>query len=127
MYFFSENDKKTMGDFMAPERRQYQRINQVIEVHFKDTESFAKAYMTNVGSGGLFIKAEETPELNQDITVRFTLPDNKEPITAEGKVVWVSPKTLKSLSYPSGMGVKFVHMSHEDKQRLDEFVAKILS
>jgi uncharacterized protein (TIGR02266 family) len=83
--------------------------------------------MTNVGSGGLFVKTDEPLGLNQNITVRFTLPNHKEPITAEGKVVWVNPKTGKSISYPPGMGIKFTHISLDDKQRLNEFVAKVRS
>lgn len=119
--------RKCMVNRMPPEKRQHPRINQFIEVNFKDSESFVKAYMTNVGSGGIFLKTDEPFELNQNVIVKFSLPDYKEPITAEGKVVWVNPKGGKSLSHPPGMGIKFIQMSPEDKQRLDEYVAKVLS
>ena len=108
------------------ERRQSLRINQTVEITFKDTESFLKAYIVNVGGGGLFIKTDDSIGLNETLVVRFYLPHYKEPITAEGKVVWVTPKGVKNPSYPPGLGLKFTHINPEDKQRLDEFVSKVL-
>jgi len=111
---------------IVEERRHSLRKNQTVEVFFKDTESFIKAYIENVGGGGLFIKTDEPLELNEALVVRFYLPQDKEPITAEGKVVWVTPRGVKNPSYPPGLGLKFVHISPDDKKRLDDFASKVL-
>ena len=115
-----------MSNQIPTDRRQYPRLDQLIEVSFASTESFIKAYMSNVGSGGLFIKTDEPAELNQKIMVKFYLPHQKEPITVEGMVIWVNPKSGKSLSYPPGMGIKFIRMSSEDKERFNEFITKVI-
>jgi type IV pilus assembly protein PilZ len=118
--------ESTKEEGIIEERRQSLRTNQMVEINFKDTESFIKAYIVNVGGGGLFIKTEDPVELNETLVVRFYLPHDKEPITAEGKVVWVTPKGVKNPSYPPGLGLKFTHINPEDKHRLDEFVTKVL-
>jgi type IV pilus assembly protein PilZ len=123
----SESTKESKKEGIVEERRNFPRTHQTVEIFFKDTESFIKAYIGNVGGGGLFIKTDEPIELNETLVVRFYLPQDKEPITAEGKVVWVTPKGVKNPSYPPGLGLKFVHINPEDKKRLDDFVSKVLS
>lgn len=112
---------------IVEERRHFPRSNEIIEIAFKDTESFIKAYMQNVGGGGLFIKTEESIELNEYIFIRFYLPQDKEPITAEGKVVWVTPKGVKNPSFPAGLGLKFIYIKPDDRKRLDDFVSQVIS
>ena len=110
---------------VVEDQRQSSRAHQPIEIVFKDTESFIKAYIGNVGGGGLFIKTDESIELHETLVVRFYLPHDQEPLTAEGKVVWVTPKGVKNSSYPPGLGLKFIHINPEDKKRLDDFVSKV--
>ena len=110
---------------IVEDRRQSSRAHQPIEIVFKDTESFIKAYIGNVGGGGLFIKTDEPIELHETLVVRFYLPHDQEPLTAEGKVVWVTPKGVKNSSYPPGLGLKFIHINPEDKKRLDDFVSTV--
>jgi type IV pilus assembly protein PilZ len=117
--------KKEEG--IVEERRRSSRADQVIEVAFKDMESFIKAYIGNVGGGGLFIKTDEPIALNETLVVRFYLPNDNEPITVEGKVVWVTPKGVKNPSYPPGLGLKFVHLNPKDKKKLDDFISKVPS
>lgn len=112
---------------VTEERRKFARANQVIEINFKDTESFIKAYIGNVSGGGLFIKTEEPVELNESLIVKFFLPNDLNPITAEGKVVWVTPRGVKNPSYPPGFGLKFVHLKPEDRKKLDDFISQISS
>lgn len=96
--------------------RRTDRSDQVIEIHFKTKQDFFKAYTTNIGGGGLFVRMEDVLEVGSEVSIKFTLPGDKQPIMTEGKVAWIGKEPDR------GVGIQFVNLSPQDSARLNSFV-----
>lgn len=101
--------------------RQDLRRDVAFEVHYRCAEEFRSAYAGNISGGGLFIRTPNPPPLNETVRMRFTLPGVPQPFECHGLVVWANPAPKQSLR-PAGMGLKFLNLSREAKQRIEAFV-----
>ncbi len=106
---------------MTEERRASPRATTKIEIVFKESGAFYKAYMLNVSRGGLFIKTDSPLALETSVLLLLKIPSETETMEIEGRVVWVNPKSRKN-SFPKGMGIQFVQMKSEDEEKIKSFV-----
>lgn len=74
----------------------------------------------NVGEGGVFFDKAIPHALGTMVTLKFALPDDKEMVVARGKVVSVAGTDVKV-----GMGVKFVTVEGNGRQRISDFIREI--
>ncbi len=91
------------------------------EVHYRTAQEFLSAYSRNISGGGIFIRTQQPPPLNQKVRLRFTMPGIAHPFECEGIVVWSSPVPSRGV-LPSGMGIKFLDLDPESRQLIVEFV-----
>ena len=98
--------------------RKNERASEALEIKFGTQEEFFKAYSSNIGGGGLFIRTSKLLEKGREVALRFNLPGDKEPINTNGKVAWVKKEPEQ------GMGVQFVGLRIEDLERLNSFLRK---
>lgn len=110
---------------MVEERRANPRATTKIEITFKESGAFFKAYMLNVSRGGLFIKTDSPLVLETSVLLLLKLPSENETLEIDGRVVWVNPKSRKN-SFPKGMGIQFVNMKPEDEEKIKNFVEEHL-
>ena len=103
------------------ELRQDLRREVAFEVHYRSAQEFRSAYAANISGGGLFIRTQQPPPLNRTLRIRFTLPGVPQQFECQGLVVWANPAPKQSL-YPAGMGLKFLDLPREAKQRIEAFV-----
>lgn len=90
---------------------------------FKEFGAFIKVYMLNVTNGGLFIKTDTPLPLDAPVILNLKLPGETDIMEIEGKVIWINPKGRKN-SFPKGMGIQFIKMSDENKEKIESFVNK---
>ena len=79
------------------------------------------AYSKNISGGGIFIRTQQPPPLNQNVLLRFTLPGITHRFEIHGIVVWANPASLKS-SFPAGMGIKFMEYDPKEQEMLADFI-----
>ena len=72
----------------------------------------------NLSTGGVFFDSAIPHDLGTEMTLKFTLPGSKEMVVARGKVVSHSDQ-----EDGLGMGVKFISIEGDGKQRLKSFVS----
>ncbi len=101
--------------------RQELRREVTFEVHYRSAQEFCSAYAGNISGGGIVIRTPEPLPLNRTVRLRFTLPNVSPPFECQGLAVWTNPAPKQSL-YPTGMGLKFLDLSREAKQRIEAFV-----
>jgi len=101
--------------------RQDLRRDVAFEVQYQCAQEFLAAHAGNISGGRIFIRTPEPPPLNHTVRVRFTLPGVPEPFECHGLVVWANPTPKQSLP-PAGMGLKFLDLPREAKQRIEAFV-----
>lgn len=77
----------------------------------------AKAEATNIGTGGLSLRAQEVPELGARLLCRFESLDGGV-VSTECQVVWVETDAGR----PSEFGLRFIGMSEEARDSIERMV-----
>ena len=103
-------------------RRTEERTGATIRITFKKASDFFRAYIGNLGTGGLFIKTSQTVPAGTVLNLEFNLPDSDHLIQAKGKVVWARSKGESDERKPPGLGIQFVQMSSEDANLLNNYI-----
>lgn len=103
------------------ERREDPRVEVELEVHYRTAQEFIAAYSRNISGGGIFIRTQQPLPLNQNVRVRFTLPEITHRFDIRGLVVWTNPAMSRS-SFPSGMGIKFVNLDPKSADLIAGFI-----
>lgn len=75
--------------------------------------------------GGLFLQTECPFDIDQTITLKFSIPaqDKEISISCTARVAWtnLAAKRLK-VDYPSGVGLQFLDLSREGATALSKFI-----
>lgn len=78
-----------------------------------------EAFIVDLGLEGVFLETPEAIPASAEIGVRFPLPGNAIPLSCRGRVAWTH---AGGSGRPAGVGVEFVGMSADDRDRLREFL-----
>lgn len=85
-------------------------------------DHFYNGEIMDISSTGCFIKSKENIKVDQVITVKFSLFDQK--FDCSGKVVW---RTESGVTHPKGVGVKFIGLDKKRQALLRDTVKKLKS
>jgi uncharacterized protein (TIGR02266 family) len=81
--------------------------------------------------GGAFVLTTDPMDLGDEFLLKLLLPDGREPLEGECKVVWTNKYGKESDHLRRGMGIKFLNLQEENRIRIEEFIkdfkAKILA
>ncbi len=116
--------RKTTQRLVSLPRRGGERVSGKINISFKKANDFFKAYIANLGEGGLFIHTTKNLPVGSLLDLEFSLPDSNQAITTKGKVVWVRPQDMSTEKMPPGMGIQFIDMSPKDNELLKHYIAQ---
>ncbi len=114
------SDGGNKGDLSA-DRRAHARL--ALEMWVEEITDGARVFRRagNMSRGGLYLDQTIPIPVGSTVNLRFTLPDDANPITVTGTVVSVSAnETL-------GMGVKFVNVSEADQRSIDAYLDRRLT
>lgn len=87
-------------------------------------ENFLFSYVENISEMGIFIRSDDPLEVGAKLKLRFG-PEGQEPLDLEGEVMWVNPIHESEENINPGMGVRFVSLSPEDRERVVEIVRTV--
>jgi uncharacterized protein (TIGR02266 family) len=104
---------------MVRERRTLPRIETSLEITYKKSGVFMFAYMPNLNSGGLFIKTDHFLPVDTELEMSIQLPNETDIMHIGGRVVWTK---VKSHAFPAGMGIQFIGIPSEYKEKIQSFV-----
>ena len=91
-------------------------------VDCRSEETFLFAYITNVSALGLFVRTDLPLPVGTPVRLRFA-PDGDGSFELAGEVAWVNADVRHSRN--PGMGVRFVGIGAEDRERLVEAIHTI--
>ncbi|MEO6600817.1 MAG: TIGR02266 family protein [Polyangiaceae bacterium] len=100
------------------ERRSYERIDVEWSVDCETEQTFLYANITNISEMGIFVATHEPLEVGTRLTLRFAMPGEQAPFNLFGQVAWVNPIRLLSDNPNPGMGVRFIELSSENRERI---------
>jgi len=96
--------------------RRTERAPQTLVVQYKTEKEFFKAYSSNIGGGGIFVRTDSLLDIGLEVNVQFNLPGDSRPVITGGKVVWTQKEP------EPGMGIQFINMKPEDEARINDFI-----
>lgn len=113
-----EDDQATGAD-----RRKWQRVLVDLEVDYGEEDNYLFAYIRDISATGIFIKTQTPEEAGTRLNLRFKPADGGEQLELEGEVIWVNPyRPGNPENLNPGMGIRFVDLTKEMRDRLDQFV-----
>jgi type IV pilus assembly protein PilZ len=87
-------------------------------------ETFLYASIANISEMGIFVKTTEPLAVGTEIALKFE-PPTSEPFQLRGTVQWINPVRPDGDNPNPGMGIKFVDLTAEDRERLVEAIRAI--
>jgi type IV pilus assembly protein PilZ len=119
---------KAKGDVVVPvvdsDRRRAPRVLVDLEVDYALEDNYLFAYITDISETGIFVRTTTPEPPGTHLNLRFS-PDDSGSLELEGEVIWINPYrpgTMDNL-HP-GMGVRFVGLDDETRDRLLELVRR---
>jgi len=120
-----DDDKK--GDW--ENRRQHPRVDTVLSVDYASGDTFLFSYITNISVMGIFIQTLDPLMPGTRLRLRFTPPPEATgvdgSIELEGEVVWINPFRPGGDNPNPGMGVRFLSLTPDQREKLVELVRTI--
>jgi Tfp pilus assembly protein PilZ len=102
-----------MGKKQGAEKRVHKRVTLVEDLYFN---SQATRPLVDLSERGMFVATAEPYAMGSILELRFKLFDDEHEIRAQGRVIYV----LEGL----GMGLQFVEISHQDRERIHQFLQR---
>ena len=99
---------------MTDDRRQYQRVSVETEVWLGQDGVFARTTerLTNLSLGGAFIETRSGSRVNEIFSLRFALESD----------YIASTVVVRNVQIGVGMGVEFLDLSPEGREKLEAFL-----
>lgn len=106
-------------------RRASERVDVMWSVDCVAEETFLYASIRNISEMGIFVATREPLPVGTHMTLRFAPPQMQTAFVLQGRVQWVN--TVKPLAdNPNpGMGVRFVDLTIDERERLVEAIRTI--
>lgn len=104
-------------------RRRHERLAANIDVDLNSEHNFYTGLSRNISEGGLFVATSAVLPRGTEIEVAFTLSPDPEPIKVKGRVRWIRDYDAFS-EMPPGMGIEFVGISPELRDRIQAFMSR---
>jgi type IV pilus assembly protein PilZ len=106
------------------ERRSYDRFDVTWAVDCVAEDTFLYASIANISAMGIFVKTTEPLAVGMRLTLSFE-PPGYEPFKLQGEVAWVNKLRPDGDNPNPGMGVRFVDLRPDDRERLVEVIRTI--
>jgi type IV pilus assembly protein PilZ len=113
------------------DRRREARAPIELKVEYKRLNTFFYDYTKNISKGGTFIKTDKPLDIGTIFLFKLMLPAQSAPIALRGEVRWVVkegeplPPGVPA-GHESGMGIKFVYDTADQRRELEQVVEKMM-
>ncbi len=123
--FVSDDQRSPSERAPASNRRSAERIDVIWSVDCETEQTFLYASITNISELGIFVQTREPLEPGTRLTLRFSPPGAREAFVLTGVVQWINPVLALSVSPNPGMGIRFVDLTADDRERLVDAIRTI--
>lgn len=123
-------EKKDLNNEALTEKRRFPRLATSVDVEYKilKDKTLSKETVTkNIGAGGICLIAYEKVEVGSLLSLELRLPEGHSAIEAKGRVVWSSYFTIEGDRRDRyDLGIEFTQLSESDRQKLSQYVFKLI-
>ncbi len=107
------------------DRRLAHRVPVTWSVDCETEDTFLYASITNISALGIFVSTTEPLPVGAELKLRFTPQGIEEPFVLRGRVQWVNEVRPLGANLNPGMGVRFIDLKPEQRERLVQVVRTI--
>jgi type IV pilus assembly protein PilZ len=108
----------------SPDRRSYDRYEVTWAVDCVASDTFLYASITNISEMGIFVRTTEPLPVGMRLKLAFE-PPGHEPFKLDGQVTWINPVRANGDNPNPGMGIRFMGLELDDRERLVEVIRTI--
>jgi type IV pilus assembly protein PilZ len=108
----------------SAERRVFDRYDVQWSVDCVATDTFLYASITNISEMGIFVRTTEPLKLNTKMRLTFA-PPGADSFELDGCVAWVNRVRENGDNPNPGMGIRFVELQPDERERLVEVIRTI--
>jgi type IV pilus assembly protein PilZ len=102
-----------------------ERLEVTWSVDCATEDTFLYASITNISEMGIFVRTIEPLPIGTEVTLRFAPHGCCEPFVLRGSVQWVNELDAVRETPNPGMGIRFVDLSLDARERLVEVIHTI--
>ncbi len=113
----------TIDDDVA-DRRNFDRFEVEWSVDCVASDTFLFASITNISAMGIFVKTTQPLATGTRLLLSFA-PPGENGFKLEGTVAWVNPVRPDGDNLNPGMGIRFINLMPEQRERLVEVIRTI--
>lgn len=106
------------------DRRSHDRFDVEWAVDCVADDTFLYASISNISAMGIFVKTTEPSVIGTRLVMSFE-PPGYEPFKLQGEVAWINRVREDGDNPNPGMGVRFVNLRPEERERLVEVIRTI--
>jgi type IV pilus assembly protein PilZ len=106
------------------ERRVHDRYDVTWAVDCVADDTFLYASIANISQMGIFVRSDEPLALGTKLVLSFS-PPGHESFRLVGEVAWINPLRANGDNPNPGMGIRFVDLTPENRERLVDVVRTI--
>jgi uncharacterized protein (TIGR02266 family) len=121
----SERPEPDNGPASSPDRRSAERVDVTWSVDCETEDTFLYASIANISELGIFVSTRDPLQVGTRLRLRFAPPGSEDAFVLQGQVQWVNPVRMLSESRNPGMGVRFVDLSADDRERIVDTIRTI--
>lgn len=120
-----DDDPPDFSERRLRERRSADRFDVVWSVDCETDDTFLYASITNISELGIFVRTNQPLQVGTRVTLRFAAPPASESFVLEGVVQWVNPLRVLGENLNPGMGISFVDLKADERERIVDLVRTI--
>ncbi|MDB4994737.1 MAG: hypothetical protein JWM74_2169, partial [Myxococcaceae bacterium] len=109
------------------EKRASERAAITLRVDYKRMNTFFADYTKNISKGGTFIRTSKPLDTGTEFVFVLSFPSKDGELRLKGQVVWVVGDEKASSEEPAGMGIRFLFKDDSERQKVDDFVERLMS
>ena len=100
------------------ERRSTRRVEVSWAVDCETEDTFLFAWITNISAMGIFVQTDKPLEAGTTMRLRFTPKEGEPAFEMTGCVQWINPVKPFGENLNPGMGILFIDLTPEERERL---------
>jgi type IV pilus assembly protein PilZ len=108
------------------EKRGEDRAAIQLRVDYKRLNTFFADYTKNISKGGTFIRTVKPLDVGTEFVFVLSVPSHNTQLELKGEVVWVVTEEKADALNPAGMGIKFKFVDDAEREKVDDFVEKLM-
>ena len=100
------------------DQRAAERYEVALDVDCETEDTFLFASIRNISQMGIFVRTDQPLQVGTFVNLRFEARDVPKPFTMRGRVQWVNRVHAFGDNINPGMGIMFIDMTRDDRERL---------